>query len=271
MLATKDWIYLDLEKTGCTFLRQVLTKIYGSNQFTCTEQHKPQQFKSSLPKILTIRQPSEYYFSLWSYGLDKKGGFYKKISTHYPDYGKKIYKDKSIDSFSWFLDFALNTSTRYSNPESMGWLPKSCDLYTARILSQLIPIDCRPTFIDSLNLCNSWQDSIADALAAYMPQVVLRTKTLNEDFHILADAGKLAFMKLPENWKNLFPIDAPAVNRSNLSSKNRNNEKIIKSYYSKYWLSALTQKSVVFEAIQNQSLNLLPKNNSNFFRNFIKR
>lgn len=271
MLATKDWIYLDLEKTGCTFLRQVLIEIYGANEFTCSEQHKPQTFKSSLPKILTIRQPTEYYFSLWSYGLDKQGGFYKKISTHYPDYGKKMFKDRSNESFSWFLDFALNTSTRYSNPLSTGWLPRSCDLYTARILSQLIPINCRSTFIDSLNACNSWQDSIADSLGDYMPEVVLRTKSLNKDFHTLANAGKLAFMDLPENWKNLFPIDAPAVNQSTLSSKNNNNDKIIKSYYSKYWLSVLTQKSAVFEAIQNQTLDLLSNKNNHFFRNFIKR
>ena len=103
MLATKDWIYLDLEKTGCTFLRQVLIEIYGANEFTCSEQHKPQTFKSSLPKILTIRQPTEYYFSLWSYGLDKQGGFYKKYQHITPITAKKCLKIEVMNHFRGFL------------------------------------------------------------------------------------------------------------------------------------------------------------------------
>ena len=55
MLETNSWIYLDLEKTGCTFLRSKLIGLFPDSEFTNTEKHMIQNFKSSRIKILTIR------------------------------------------------------------------------------------------------------------------------------------------------------------------------------------------------------------------------
>ena len=85
MLQTKKWIYLDLEKTGCTFFREKLFKIYSDEIFVEKNKHEPQKIFTKVPKIITIREPESYYFSLWSYGLDQKGGFYNLIKLYYPE------------------------------------------------------------------------------------------------------------------------------------------------------------------------------------------
>ena len=93
MLETNSWIYLDLEKTGCTFLRSKLIGLFPDSEFTNSEKHMIQNFKSSRIKILTIRDPFNYYFSLWSYGLEKRGGFYHQINRINPsvchDFGQR--------------------------------------------------------------------------------------------------------------------------------------------------------------------------------------
>ena len=55
MLQTKKWIYLDLEKTGCTFFREILLKIYSDNIFDEKNKHAPQKNFTTVPKIITIR------------------------------------------------------------------------------------------------------------------------------------------------------------------------------------------------------------------------
>ena len=79
MLKTKNWIYLDLEKTGCTFIRDKLLKLYPEKFFEENKKHSLQLNKVDVPKIITIREPESYYFSLWSYGIDGRGGFFDLI------------------------------------------------------------------------------------------------------------------------------------------------------------------------------------------------
>ena len=75
MLSTSEWIYLDLEKSGCTFLRAALQQLFAPERFVNTRKHSLMSHEVALPKIMTIRCPYEYYFSLWRYGLDGRGDF----------------------------------------------------------------------------------------------------------------------------------------------------------------------------------------------------
>lgn len=54
MLETSKWIYLDLEKTGSTFLRKKLLDIYPISEFLITKKHLPQTKKSTKIKLITI-------------------------------------------------------------------------------------------------------------------------------------------------------------------------------------------------------------------------
>tara|TARA_Y200000002_G_C22684787_1_gene665542 strand:- start:1937 stop:2812 length:876 start_codon:yes stop_codon:yes gene_type:complete len=276
MLKTKKWIYLDLEKTGCTFLREKFFKIYSDEIFEEKDKHSPQKVFTLVPKIITIREPESYYFSLWSYGLDKKGGFYNLMKLFYPEKISILYEYKTRDSFSYFLDFALNISSRYPqrsysrkdirnyllntlNLNSLNffknkknsydeayflkdeWIPKSSDIYTARILSMLIPLSNRNTFSKDLKADLSYEN-LKNNLADYMPEVILRTASLNSDFYRYFNENKLNFLNLPEGWQQIFPLNSSPINKSNLSSS-KSSLKEIDKYLSNYHKSLINYKS----------------------------
>jgi len=58
--------------------------------------------------------------------------------------------------------------------------------------------------------------SIVECASNFIPEILIRTQTLNLDFHALADSGALDFMELPPSWKQTFPLDSPRINASNL-------------------------------------------------------
>lgn len=217
MLATKSWIYLDLEKTGSTFLRHILLSIFPQDDFMETRKHLPMENATNLPTIMTIRDPCEYYFSLWSYGLDKKGGFYKKLCQNFPDLACKAFQANSPSSFGAFLDFALHSPARYPNQPRKSWLPLCLDVYTVRILSMIVPLHCRYQFLEELGDDYPNSDRIIEAAKAYLPGTLLRTHQLNSDFHRLALDGKLNFLRLPLGWQKKFPITSSRINRSSQS------------------------------------------------------
>ena len=212
MLINNDWIYLSIQKTGSTFLSKKLIEIYGEKAFSKDRKHGIQKKTTAKPKIITIRDPFEYYFSLWSYGLDGKGGFGNKLRISNPSLAEKIYSDRTKSCFSHFLDLVLSFPGRNSQRE-VDWLPKSTDLYTARILTMLVPQDEIERFSSTLN-CDFSQDSIKKSLKELIPEVIIRTEYLNDDFHYLAKIGHLEFMKLPANWSSVFKNDAAKLNTS---------------------------------------------------------
>lgn len=253
MLEAESWIYLDLEKTGCSFLRGTLQKLYTPQSFLETKKHSLQIQASKKQKILTIRDPHRYYFSLWSYGLDKKGGLYKKLAAADPKNIELMFGSKSKECFAWFLDFALNTCTRYSPTNTIGWLPKSCDLYTARILSMLIPTNERNIFLQDTHSLTATSNALLKTCITYFPEVILRTESLNQDFHRLADMGALNFMDLPAHWKSIFPIEAEPTNRSILSSQIKQGSKDLERYFTEESRQAIETKTFICRELINKA------------------
>ena len=277
MLKTNNWIYLDVEKTGCTFLRTKLQKIYGESHFENIQKHLPPLYKYDIPKIITIRKAESFYFSLWSYGVDSQGGFYKLIKAFYPEKIDKFYKSDSKDCFSYFLDFALSLPFRYpkmrfsrknifsiaSNLKLLNgpnkrkietqknyisrvflqqkWLPDSSDIYTSRILEMLIPKSERKGFIENLKADFS-SENLKCNLKQYLPEIILRTSSLNEDFYAYYQKNKLDFLNLPSNWQEIFPLNSVPINRSKISSSKLKSEKL-ESYLSQYHRELIKCKS----------------------------
>jgi hypothetical protein len=240
MLATDEWIYLDLEKTGCTFLTQKLKEVCSQAKFVEESQHSIQQRKTSVPKIITIREPVRYYFSLWSFGLDGKGGFFQIMHENNPWLTRDMFGRKSAQCFAVFLDFVLSYPGRYPTYIS-EWLPPSTDLYTARILEMLIPISEREAFARSLS-CNYSHQSISTALAEHIPDVIIRTESLNRDFYKLESKGLLRFLNLNDGWRLAFPEDAAPTNVSTLSRARSND---IHDLMNEYHMRLIEAKCIV--------------------------
>ena len=214
MLSTSKWIYLDLEKSGCTFLRAALQQLFAPECFVNTSKHSLVSCEVDLPRIMTIRHPCEYYFSLWRYGLDGRGGFFAQLSSLFPDLSQKIYSEKTSVAFGCFLDFVLNSPVRYPNASRRDWLPLCFDLYTTRIISMIVPIERRAEFLQGLGSDFPTPERIIAAAIPFCPEILIRTQSLNSDFHSLAANGSLGFMDLPAGWQDFFPLDSPALNQS---------------------------------------------------------
>ena len=242
MIRTDKWIYYDLEKTGCTFLEKKLRKVSSNAMVYKTKKHSRPLISHPVPKMMTIRHPYLWFFSLWSYGLDGNGSFAKKMKWRFPNVAASAYKNKSKDCFSYFLDFALSCPSNIPKKQIFdAVLPLSCDVYTSRILTMLIPAQDLQSFGQGLRTDLS-KDSIAQALKSYLPDVLIRTSTLNQDFYRYANAGKLGFLALKSNWEKLFPINDSPRNASKLSSSNIGIEKV-ENYLSSYHQELIDCKS----------------------------
>lgn len=275
MLLTKNWIYLDLQKTGCTFLRENLLEIFPKNIFVQTAKHSVPEINLNIPKIITIRDPEKYYFSLWSYGIDQKGGLYEAIKIYFPEKLDRFYINKSKDCFSHFLDFVLNCSTgprnnlsknsfrnflitkfnnkiekfrkgkfhwlnKYKIYDEYFWIPRNCDIYTARILRMLIPKSHMQMFSDKLNADFSYQN-LEKNLIDYMPEIIIRTSCLNSDFYDYYKKDRLNFLDLPKGWESIFPLHSLPINQSSKSFKN-SKQNDISNYFSNYHRDLLKLK-----------------------------
>ena len=105
----------------------------------------------------------------------------------------------------------------------------------------LVPAEDLASFVKCLGTDLS-RDSIAQSLHSYVPEVLIRTSTLNQDFYRYASAGKLKFLDLKSNWNEQFPIDEKPRNISKLSSSNVGLEKLDK-YLSSYHQELMDCKS----------------------------
>ena len=73
MLEFKQFVFLDLKKTGSTFLREVLLRSIEEEPIKAGKHKPPTVGAIKKPSVMTIRDPHLYYHSLWSYGLDGRG------------------------------------------------------------------------------------------------------------------------------------------------------------------------------------------------------
>lgn len=245
MLATRSWVYLDLEKSGSTFMRNILQSLFPLDEFTETKKHRLMKTEPCVPKLMTIRDPHEYYFSLWSYGLQKKGGFYNRVSTETPLLSDKMYEEDRLECYIAFLDYALHSPVRYPSRGRYGWLPLGLDLYSARILSMIIPVSCREQFLERLMNEYPSPERIISAISDFIPDILIRTSNLSADFHRLASYGRLDFLKLPVHWQVSFPINAPKINAStqSQSSKKVRPGHSVGSALPSSWKKAIEKKS----------------------------
>lgn len=245
MLKTQNWVYLDLEKTGCTFLRTKLLSVYSNDYFADTRKHVPPDIYSHQRTLITIRDPYSYYFSLFSYGMMRKGGFRSSLERANSALASKIYSGWTSDSYSYFLEFCLSGNALslplpsrmsrigFKKLPNLSWLPWNADLYTYRILRQIIPVSLRQDFWADC-VPNLSKQSLSKNLEPYIPSIIIRTSSLNADFYRLYELGLLEFMGLPPGWQQDFPFETSKINSSSSTVKPGSDENLLSEYFRDY-------------------------------------
>lgn len=103
MLITDKIIYIELHKTGSSHTREIFLEMYGGGckiagkhaSYDSVPEDILGNFEEKL-KIGNIRNPWDWYVSLWAFGCQQKGGIYNYLTS---DYKIKRLSKKGVKSF----------------------------------------------------------------------------------------------------------------------------------------------------------------------------
>lgn len=96
MFVTDRLVFLQLEKTGCTHIKKLLTHLCGGTQF---EKHSriTEDFRNGDRFILgSVRDPWDWYISMWSYGCLGKGSLHANLTSPARIRGHGFRKDAPL-------------------------------------------------------------------------------------------------------------------------------------------------------------------------------
>ena len=93
MFISKKLVFVELQKTGCTHIRRLLSEVLDGNLSDRKHDYPSSELFQQKPIFIgSIRNPWEWYISLWAYGCDQQGGFYERVTGTYripPSFIKK--------------------------------------------------------------------------------------------------------------------------------------------------------------------------------------
>jgi hypothetical protein len=101
----ESFVYLDVQKTGSTFISFLLRK-YGAERQIRAFKHKNvgAEYDKDKFHFISIRNPLDQYISLYSYGCSGSGGLFKRLARR----GMEDLYDSSWKGFKKWLRFVLD-------------------------------------------------------------------------------------------------------------------------------------------------------------------
>jgi hypothetical protein len=133
-------VYLDLQKTGSTFVSRFLRQTCILRELR-EWKHGPLNVrpKKGTYYFITVRHPVAQYSSLFRYGLDGRGGLYKRLLQ----VGRAELYNSGADAFSSWLRFVLDYRNAALLGEGFERVPEDYDLgflsYRYLMLSLAMP------------------------------------------------------------------------------------------------------------------------------------
>ncbi len=100
----KTFVYLDIQKTGSTFITTLLEKFFPEHEVR-KRRHigMEKEFDTSKFHFISVRDPLDQYVSLYSYGCETKGKIFRRLN----DREQGDLYDGTWDGFCRWLDFVL--------------------------------------------------------------------------------------------------------------------------------------------------------------------
>src|SRR4051812_39466721 len=104
-----SFVYLDVEKSGSTFIFQVFAN-YSSEKEILPDHHAPLPLDCDRSKFyfISIRDPLDSYISLYSFGCGDRG----KMRTRFERRDLGHFYDGTTEGFNKWLQFTLKTKNR---------------------------------------------------------------------------------------------------------------------------------------------------------------
>ena len=80
MFKCDELIYIQLQKTGCTHIALLLSKLFNGEVIGKHNAVNPEQYKSTKYFISSIRNPWDWYLSLWTFGVQGNGSLMHRLT-----------------------------------------------------------------------------------------------------------------------------------------------------------------------------------------------
>jgi hypothetical protein len=81
MFVSDRIVFVELQKPGCTHIRNLLKEIVGGEFVERHIQADPRLFTEGRSFLGSVRDPWDWYVSLWAYSCDSKGDFFDNVTT----------------------------------------------------------------------------------------------------------------------------------------------------------------------------------------------
>lgn len=207
----ETFAYLDMQKTGSTFVSYLLTEctkeklVYFSKHGRVGERYNPDKLY-----FITVRDPLDQYISLYSHGCSAGGGLFKRMTKR----GHGDLYDSTWDGFRQWLKFVLT-------PEAAPVLE---DEYGAEENAQIPALIGFQTFrylelamrdpVETLRGCRTREDVVAAYKQKGIVNHTIRHESFDRDFrkllkgplaHALTDVD--AAVKMLEETQKLNTSD----------------------------------------------------------------
>lgn len=81
MFVSDKIVFVELQKTGCTHIRNLLKELVGGKFVGRHIQADPRLFTDGRFFLGSVRDPWDWHISLWAYGCDGRGDFFSNVTT----------------------------------------------------------------------------------------------------------------------------------------------------------------------------------------------
>lgn len=81
MFVSDKLVFLELQKTGCTHIREALVELVGGELVGKHNQAPAALFRQPRVFLGSVRDPWDWYLSLWAYGCDGRGALFARATT----------------------------------------------------------------------------------------------------------------------------------------------------------------------------------------------
>ncbi|MGD1910904.1 MAG: hypothetical protein ACFB2X_08630 [Rivularia sp. (in: cyanobacteria)] len=110
MFVSEKIVFIQLQKTGCTHIAKLLSNLLEGRHIGKHNRATPELFTNQRSFLGSIRDPWEWYVSLWAYGCDKKGRIYQRVTKRKGDLRGREWSNNPLDAaYSLLNDFSRNT------------------------------------------------------------------------------------------------------------------------------------------------------------------
>ena len=180
MLEFETFVYLDLQKTGSTFICHLL-RTYSIEKEISFSRHDGvgSQFHPEKFHFISIRNPLDQYLSLYAYGCRGKGSLFARLQKR----GQGHLYDSSWSAFERWLEFVLDSENAILLDGQYGRLsalPGLVGFQTYRFLELAIlnPATC-------LNACRTEDDVRRIFASESLIKFVIRHERFDADMEEL--------------------------------------------------------------------------------------